>query len=132
MALYLSGMATTSCSTSGWERNRRVETLAKREDSFADGRGGEAGGSHLRNPASNRRVGNPDQRGGAEPGHHLHFQRDLKSCAGCQPEVVPALAPLGGPLIESDLTTTGIAPESAADIERDFSFSALRVDKATF
>lgn len=28
--------------------NRRIQTLAKREDSFADSRGREAGGSHLR------------------------------------------------------------------------------------
>src|SRR5215218_10394697 len=68
MALYLSGMASTSCSTSDSDRNRvglsgsegsgtliagliaiRLSSiaasrhLAKREDSFADGGGGEAG-----------------------------------------------------------------------------------------
>jgi hypothetical protein len=112
--------------------NRRVETLAKREDSFADSGGREVGGSHLRYPASNRRVVNPDQQGGAEPGQHLHFQRYLESCAGCQPEVVPSLYPLGGPLLESYLTTTGVAPKSAADVELDLSFSAFRVDEATF
>jgi hypothetical protein len=142
MALYMSGMASTSCSTSDWERNRgglsgsegsgtliasvvsnrRIETLAKREDSFAHGGGGEAGGSHFRHPASNRRVGDPDQRGSAEPGQHLHLQRDLESCAGGQPEVVPGLDPLGGPLLEPYLTTTGIAPQSAADVELDLSF----------
>ena len=152
-------MASTSCSTSDWERgeesrrlewlrrqrhadcwvdrqsvvsNRRIETLAKREDSFADGGGGEARGCHLRDPASNRRVGDPYHRGGAEPGQHLHFQRYVESCSGCQPEVVPGLYPLGGPLLESYLTTTGIAPKSAADVELELSFSAFRVDEATF
>jgi len=70
--------------------------------------------------------------GGAEPGQHLHLQRDLESGAGGQPEVVPGRYPLGGPLLESYLTTTGIAPQSAADVELDLSFSAFRVDEATF
>src|SRR5215218_7352755 len=155
MALYLSGMASTSCSTSDWDRNRgrfewfrrqrhadrwvdrdsvvrdrRVETLAKREDSFADGGGGEAGGKHLGHPAAYGRVGDPDQWGGAEPGQDLDLQRDLESCAGGQPEVMPGVAPIGGPLLKSDLTATGIAPESVADFELDLGFSAFRVDQA--
>jgi hypothetical protein len=50
------------------------------------------------------------QWGGAEPGQHLDLQRDLESRAGGQPEVVPGVDPIVGPLLESDLTATGIAP----------------------
>ena len=45
---------------------------------------------------------------------------------------MPGLDPLGGPLLESYLTATGIAPKAAADVELDLSFSAFRVDEATF
>src|SRR4029450_1387709 len=35
-------------------------------------------------------------------------------------------------LLESYLTTTGIAPQSAADVELDLSFSTFRIDETTF
>jgi hypothetical protein len=58
---------------------------------------------------------------------NLDLQRDLESCAGGQPEVVPGLDPVGGPLLKSDFTATGIAPESVANFELDLRFSAFRV-----
>ena len=43
-------------------------------------------------------------------GNTCTFSVISSRCAGGQPEVVPGLDPVGGPLLESDLTATGIAP----------------------
>ena len=71
---------------------------------------GEAGGGHLSYPTAYGSFGESDHWGAAEPGQHLDLQRDLELRAGGQPEVVPGLDPVGGPLLKSDLTATGIAP----------------------
>jgi hypothetical protein len=47
-----------------------------------------------------------------------------------QPKVVSSVDPFGSPLLQSDLTATGVSPQTVADIELDFSFSAFRVDQA--
>ena len=153
MALYLSGMASTSCSTSDWERNRgglsgsegngtliagliaiRLSAIAAsrhwRSAKTALRTRGRGRRRHLRHPASNGRVGDPDQWCAAEPRQHLHLQRYLEPRAGGQPKVVPGLDPLRGPPLQSDLTATGITPQSAADVELDLSFSAFGIDEA--